>query len=332
MNNLPLVSVVIPTYNRAHLIERAVQSVLHQTYPHIELIVVDDGSTDDTADVLARLSDPRLHYIRLPHNIGGGGARNVGLQQSHGKYVSFLDSDDEFLPTMLEKLVALLEQVQQIDRHAGVVYCSHYINYSYDHLRQRQILSRTPMNNGNVLAHIWRGWTYPLSTFLLRRELVVAVGGFDERLPRLQDYELWVRLAQVSPFYTISEPLVIKHEFATVQTSRHPTSIERALHVFLERWESMLQRELGAHGTIQLARQFRQNAYLSAALLFTKQGNRRAAIATIITCIRKTGWIPAPRFFWALLPIVVGTQATHWVHHLVAAYKRWWASSVAAAR
>ncbi|MGC8603005.1 MAG: glycosyltransferase family 2 protein, partial [Desulfomonilaceae bacterium] len=117
---MSLVSVIIPTYNRAHLIERAVNSVLEQTYDKLEIIVVDDGSTDNTGNVLSQLQDgdSRVRYIRHETNKGSQSARNTGIRNARGDYVAFLDSDDEWLPYKLEKQIPLF---QNTERNIGVV-------------------------------------------------------------------------------------------------------------------------------------------------------------------------------------------------------------------
>lgn len=99
---IPTVSVVIPTYNRAHLVGRAIQSVLNQTYQDFEIIVVDDGSTDNTEEVVKSFNDPRIRYIRHDQNRGGSAARNTGIKMARGEYIAFQDSDDEWLPEKLE--------------------------------------------------------------------------------------------------------------------------------------------------------------------------------------------------------------------------------------
>lgn len=102
---MPLVSVVIPTYNRAEFLPRAVESVLRQTVDDFELIVVDDASTDDTEAVVERFDDPRVEYVRHGTNRGGSAARNTGIERSSGEYIAFLDSDDEWYPRKLERQV-----------------------------------------------------------------------------------------------------------------------------------------------------------------------------------------------------------------------------------
>jgi glycosyltransferase involved in cell wall biosynthesis len=102
------VSVVIPTYNSAHLLDDALQSVLEQTYKDFEIIVVDDGSTDNTSEVVSKYND-KLHYFRVD-NRGPAKARNYGISKATGKYIAFLDADDKWLPTKLEKQVSMFEQ------------------------------------------------------------------------------------------------------------------------------------------------------------------------------------------------------------------------------
>jgi glycosyltransferase involved in cell wall biosynthesis len=109
MDQNPCVSVIIPTYNRAEMLIRAIRSVLKQTYEDYEIIVVDDGSTDDTAKVMKAYENDKFKYIRYSLNKGGAFARNLGLDSSRGKYIAFLDSDDEWLPTKLEKQTKFID-------------------------------------------------------------------------------------------------------------------------------------------------------------------------------------------------------------------------------
>jgi D-inositol-3-phosphate glycosyltransferase len=115
----PLVTVIIPTYNRADLVKGAIESVLAQSYSQWELLVVDDASTDETSTILQGMSDERIRYIRHSQNRGGSAARNTGLAQAKGAYIAFLDSDDEWLPTKLEKQVAHFEH---LPLNVGLVY------------------------------------------------------------------------------------------------------------------------------------------------------------------------------------------------------------------
>ena len=115
----PTVSVVIPTYNRADLLPRAIRSVLSQTYWNCELIIVDDCSTDNTREVVSTWTDSRIRYIRHPENRHQSGAINTGIEHARGQYVAFLDDDDEWMPTKLEKQVRGV-RVQRARRGSGV--------------------------------------------------------------------------------------------------------------------------------------------------------------------------------------------------------------------
>ena len=119
MGAKPIVSVVIPTFNRAHLIMRALQSVLTQTFTAWETIVVDDGSTDDTETVVLSLGDSRIRYCRQPENRGPAAARNRGMREAKGEFIAFLDSDDEWFPDKLELQVA---RFRELPETVGLIY------------------------------------------------------------------------------------------------------------------------------------------------------------------------------------------------------------------
>ena len=121
MNEQPQISVVVPTHNRAHLIERAIKSILAQTYQNLEIIILDDRSTDNIAEVVAGFGDQRIKFVRNKENLGGGGSRNVGIRASKSEYVAFLDDDDEWLPTKFEKQVKLFYEGSE---KLGVVSCA----------------------------------------------------------------------------------------------------------------------------------------------------------------------------------------------------------------
>ena len=112
------VSVIIPTYNRAKLIKRSILSVLNQTYQNFEIIVVDDGSADDTKSVVESFNNPKIRYIRHDINKGQSAARNTGIKNAKGKYIAFQDSDDEWLPEKLEKQMSCFESPSS---HSGIV-------------------------------------------------------------------------------------------------------------------------------------------------------------------------------------------------------------------
>ncbi|HUG39951.1 MAG TPA: glycosyltransferase family A protein [Longimicrobiales bacterium] len=185
------VSVVVPTRDRASLLRRAVLSALAQTAPPLEVIIVDDASTDDTPDAAARLAqeDPRVRTLTVPEAAGAAAARNRGVAVARGDWVALLDDDDEWLP---EKLALQLHAAAAAGDRVGLVHggfeevaadgsCVRGGLVSGGPERLRRLLVR-----GNRIGH---------STVIVRRALLLECGGYDERLPRLQDWDLWLRLA-----------------------------------------------------------------------------------------------------------------------------------------
>jgi glycosyltransferase involved in cell wall biosynthesis len=205
-DNRPLVSVVLPTRNRAHTLRRATDSVLNQSYDRLELIVVDDASTDNTVAVVNEINDPRVRYIRLDQSRGGSGARNVGIQQAKGDLIAFQDSDDEWLP---EKLTRQWQALAAAAERTGACVCS--ITYTRSGHTYTTVHGDGEFAAGDALHRIARGAGYGTVTLLVKREVFAQSGGFDERLPRLQDYELTLRIARNWNLVFVPEPLVEAH-------------------------------------------------------------------------------------------------------------------------
>src|ERR1044071_7624837 len=180
----PLVSVIIPTYNRWSYLQMAIDSVLTQTYPNIEIIVVDDGSTDRTAEML----DSYENRIQVIHqkNQGGTNARNTGVQISKGDYLTFLDHDDLMFPTKLERQIALFE----VDPKLGAVHCRwQYID------PQGKILDKIgPLPKGNIYKTLVLGCFLWSGAPVVRREYFHKVGDFDPSIWS-SDWDMWLRLA-----------------------------------------------------------------------------------------------------------------------------------------
>lgn len=201
--NSPKVSVIIPTYNRAIHIGRAVESIFTQTYQDFEIIIIDDGSTDNTKDVLFGYHD-RIKYI-YQTNKGVSSARNRGIKEARGEYLAFLDSDDIWLPTKLEKQIKLFHKDPTI-----------YLVYSYARYFDRD-------NNSDFIRpqHISKSFedflyaetVLPTSSVMLRKEAIDKVGLFDEQLPSIEDYDLWLRISQKFKVDFISEILVEKNNY-----------------------------------------------------------------------------------------------------------------------
>ena len=209
----PLISVIIPTYNRAWVVGEAIDSVLAQDYGHFELIVVDDGSTDETARVLDAYGD-RVFVIRQP-NRGVSAARNRGIEAAGGELVAFLDSDDYWLPGKLAGQVAFFHsrgeamicQTEEIWVRNGV-----RVNPKKRHKKPSGMIFEPSLALCLVSP----------SAVMMRKNLFDAVGLFDENLPACEDYDLWLRVASRFPVYLLDNPLIVKRGGHDDQLSRLP--------------------------------------------------------------------------------------------------------------
>lgn len=187
----PLVSVVIPTYNRAGLLQRAIDSVLAQTYENLEIIVVDDASTDNTQDVVTSYDDPRVTYICHETNRHGSAARNTGIEAADGEYVAFLDDDDEWYPEKLERQVATLQDAAE---DVGMVYC--WSDVYAEAADSGRIATNKPTLHGDIFDETLS--SNPIgatSTLLIRADVLEEINGFDEDLERGQDSDLIRRVS-----------------------------------------------------------------------------------------------------------------------------------------
>lgn len=197
------VSVIIPTYNRRELVQRAIASVLSQTRPVEEIIVVDDGSDDGTGEALAQAFGDRVRCVRQA-NAGVSAARNHGLRLARGRFIALLDSDDEWLPEKTQRQVAWL------DAHPGfgMVLCDvmrmDAQHREFDRFRRREQLPE----DGRVLKWVLLNPALAPASMMMRREVYESVGGFDESLPTGEDLDYHLRIAARWPIGVVDEPLV----------------------------------------------------------------------------------------------------------------------------
>ena len=232
---LPIVSVILPIHNRAASLSRAMESVLNQGYTDLELIIVDDGSTDDCRSVVARNDDPRIRLLRHESNRGAAAARNTGIRAAKGDWIAFQDSDDVWAADKLEKQLQLALSDKQ---SAHVIYCGmQRAGQGADGYVPRRTLEQ---REGDVLRTLLAGNFVGTPSLLVRRDTLERVGLFDERLPRFQDWELAIRLAQVAEFRLADEPLVFVHEAAGNISSSGPAFLE-ALEILLKKHEETFQ-------------------------------------------------------------------------------------------
>lgn len=198
-----LVSVVIPAYNAAWCVARAIDSVLAQTYARYEVLVVDDGSTDETA-ALVNAYGERVRLLQQP-NGGLSGARNLGMRNAAGEYVAFLDADDYWLPEKLERQIALMQA------HPDVGFCSTATRVETPQGEQIG-LWKCPACGGDTLRTIFAvngAVAGSGSSVMVRRDVLARAGEFDVTLRCLEDIDMWMRLAAISSYACIDEPLSV---------------------------------------------------------------------------------------------------------------------------
>lgn len=272
----PRVSVVIPTYNRASLLPRAIESVLSQTFQDFEIIIVDDASTDDTGRVVEALPGARVRYVRLPERGGASHARNVGIREARGEWVAFLDSDDEWLP---EKLEAQLRRADD-DPSVAVVQC--WSLWEAKGVRLPVQPEHLPRDGGfeGILRHWQR---VAVTAFIIRRDALSAVGGFDESMDVAEDWDLQFRLDQASFRFAAVEQMlqVYYYQHSDEQVTADPV---RRLRGFLEldrRWGPVVRAKLGAA---------EYAAWRSVQLRFLRQCHRRYVKRLIKSGGRMAAW------------------------------------------
>lgn len=241
MNDKDLISIIIPTYKRSDMLQNAIHSVLNQSYDNIEIIIVDDNDPNSEDRMKTEIcmqkyiSNKNIKYIKHTQNKGGCAARNTGIKNSEGKYISFLDDDDYWDKEFLSKLVTLFSYTS---KDTGAVYCNYYIG-----MHERIFYSKKEQifYSGNVFNKLLSGWC-PASTsfFLIKRECFESVGLFDEELKSFQDYDMWLRIAREYEFDYTEQRLVIKYEHNYDQVSINPYKRKDGLNVLDKKLRSSL--------------------------------------------------------------------------------------------
>jgi glycosyltransferase involved in cell wall biosynthesis len=263
---MPRVSVVIPTYNRLDLVRRALDSVIAQTYPDYEILLVDDGSDEPVGD-LAGLY-PQIRILRHERNRGAAAARNTGIQASEAEFVAFLDSDDCWLPQKLQAQVALLDADPSL---GGCV--TGYIN----HTAEGTQICR-PQKPRSWLQELSMGSQLgPGTTLMVRRACYPAVGYLDEKMPRLEDLDWLLRFVQQYDLGVIAEPLAAVYRSGYSSAAR----IEEA-NLLLVKKNTPAFRSLGCfHASQAIGKR-----WLETAVHYYREGNRRKGSDYLFKAIR----------------------------------------------
>lgn len=314
MNASPAVSVIMPAFNGARYIREAMASVAAQTRGDWELVVIDDGSSDGTAEAASRFAaeNPALSIkvLRQP-NGGAAAARNAGIRAAAGRYLAFLDCDDVWLPHKLETQLPALEK----DPEIGLVFSdTGYFGERYDG-RPPCVLPDFP-SGGPDLAELFSGNCISTLTVVVRREILEMVGGFDESVSVGEDYDLWLRIASKSRVVCVRS-VVSKYRVHAANMSRvPPESEERLLRDLIKVRAGALARDPWLAGRLPFRVMDRcyYRLYLNLATFMLKRGdsrrgreNARAYLAfnrlsPLPYALLLLSWLPGPlnRAFWAL--------------------------------
>lgn len=230
-NNIDFkVSVIIPTYNRGNLIIKSIKSVLNQTFKNLEVIVIDDGSSDNTEHLVNKITDKRLKYVKLSSNKGSSNARNIGIKNANGQFISFQDSDDIFYPNKIEKQLKNI-----INRNSILDFCK--INVIYNSTYSYLIPNKRQENSilkGDIFNELISRGNFISTQSMLIRTNYMKKHLFDIDMPRLQDYDVILgMIPKVKISYT-KEVLVDLH-IQNNSITRSPRKLKKAINMLLNK-------------------------------------------------------------------------------------------------
>lgn len=265
MNEEPLVSVIIPTYQRSALMRRAIESVRRQTHRNLEILVIDDASADNTEDVVRGIIDVRIQYIRHPKNKGVSAARNTGIRAAGGDYVAFLDDDDEWREDKLEKQLAAMEAYD-------AVLAGSLVNRKYRKSYGKSEVTAKDLRKGNQ---------FPPSTLLVKCSVIRDVW-FDEDLRQGEDWDAYIRILQKYKIGYINAPLL----FLNDGSHQRATNAGRNLRIAeLEKRMAVIIKHREFFGSYW----FRRHV---ASVLLSHLRDRNGATKQLQYAIRRCGLVP----------------------------------------
>ena len=269
----PVVSIIVPSYNRGYCIAQCLRSALDQTFTDFEIIVVDDASSDDTRAQVASISDSRIHYLAHDSNRGGAVARNTGIRAAQGEFVAFLDSDDHWLPDKLEKQIAAL---RRLGPESGLSYT--WLSCVDD--AGTETLRVNPEIEGECFDEMLvTNFIGTFSNIVVRKSLLVEVGALDESFRSCQDWDLFIRLTRHASVHCLREYAVCYLISASdkVRISTNPRSVIQGHRRILKKY---------AHDYAALLRPHRRRAFRFFMSIFADAGSVADATASGLQRLR----------------------------------------------
>jgi len=275
MNSNPLVSIIIPAYNAERFIKRVLESALAQTYKNIEIIVIDDGSTDKTAEIVKNYKDPRIIYL-YQKNQGQGPARNNGIKKSQGEYITFLDADDYYFPEKVEKQVRFLENHPEYQ----AVYCNALHFYSDN--PTVFFKKKGNFHSGDIFKDLLESSYINPNTIMVYRKVLDKAGLFNENRYYPEDWELWLKISRAGfKFGYLDEDLVkveIRPDSNTTMAIQWILK-NNALKMFENIFSSMSQKERVLYKTEEILRKMR----LKLAVAYLVGGRKKDFFKTFVS-------------------------------------------------
>lgn len=300
----PLVSVIIPAYNSAHFINEAISSALQQTYKNIEVIVVDDGSKDDTRTVVAAFGG-RVRLL-TQENQGSAVARNYGISTADGALIAFLDADDVWHPRKLELQVNTLRHSDSHMTYARFLWWRP--QEDGQHLSQVQMFASTndtlrstgETTSGWIYAKLMRDCIVWTSTVLVDKSVLLAAGGFNPKLRKGQDWDLWLRLSQVGTWQGMDEALALYriHESSITHKTSAINYEYKILTEAIERWG--LSSPDGSTVDSEFIRLRLGRSCIAFGRQHLAAGNTELARTSFRLAMKHLGWTPKCILFWTL--------------------------------
>lgn len=276
---MPEISIIVPTYNYAHFIVDCLESIFSQTYKDFEVIVVDDGSTDDTAQVLEKYKG-RIRYIHQ-ENRGLPAARNTGIRAAQGEYLAFLDSDDLWLPNKLDEQIRVLRN----DADMGIIF-SDASAFNERGVMRESILKEENICTGFCFQRLFMGNYLVMPTVMIRKRCLEKSGLFDESLTAVEDYDLWLR---ISLYYKIGFVSKILAQYRV-----HPSNMSKDFYLLVDNEIKVIQKIIDQYPgpvqklrgvSVRLCTLFNQHG-----LEWIKKGNARQAKKSFFKAITTRPW------------------------------------------